>query len=231
MTYFFQRLPGSSRRQARPACAPSCGAMPSTIEAGGTYPRPFAAVSAALWDKYEGHRFVTNVEPLAAAVDAHGTLHCRRLLTMQGKLPMALRPLLGAKPLYLLEEVVVDAKVASAPAAPCAALPPPGPSSSSRPGESAARACVRARAAWPDCRPLAPRSGRADGGADDKPQLPKHHRVLQLLHIPAGARACAAPGCTTRPRSCALPLPELHPSVAVPGVCRGLHNGRVRAAP
>ena len=85
--------------------------MPVTQERGGTYPRPFAAVSAALWEKYEGHKFVTNVEPLAAAVDAHGTLHCRRLLTMQGKLPMALRPLLGATPLYLLEEVVVDAKV------------------------------------------------------------------------------------------------------------------------
>jgi hypothetical protein len=85
--------------------------MPVTQERGGTYPRPFAVVSAALWEKYEGHKFVTNVEPLAAAVDAHGTLHCRRLLTMQGKLPMALRPLLGATPLYLLEEVVVDAKV------------------------------------------------------------------------------------------------------------------------
>lgn len=85
--------------------------MPVTQERRGTYPRPFAAVSAALWEKYEGHKFVTNVEPLAAAVDAHGTLHCRRLLTMQGKLPMALRPLLGATPLYLLEEVVVDAKV------------------------------------------------------------------------------------------------------------------------
>jgi hypothetical protein len=82
--------------------------MPTTIERSGSYARPFSVVSAALWDKYEGHRHVTNVETLSTAIDAQGRLHRRRVLTMEGKLPMVLRPLLGAKPLYLLEEVVVD---------------------------------------------------------------------------------------------------------------------------
>ena len=70
--------------------------------------RPFPVVSAALWDKYGGHAYVTCVEPLSAEVDERGCLRTRRLLTMEGKLPLPLRPLLGSHPLYLVEEVVVD---------------------------------------------------------------------------------------------------------------------------
>lgn len=85
--------------------------MPRTQERTGCYVWPFAVVSAALWDKYDAHRHVTNVESLSAEVDELGRLHRRRLLTMEGKLPLPLRPLLGSHPLYLLEEVVVDRKV------------------------------------------------------------------------------------------------------------------------
>ncbi|KAJ1495725.1 PRELI-like family-domain-containing protein [Baffinella frigidus] len=76
----------------------------------GHYAFSFDRVSAALWDKYEGHQQVESVEVLERRVDEDDRLHSRRLLTMYGQLPAVLRPLFGPKPLYLVEEVIVDPK-------------------------------------------------------------------------------------------------------------------------
>ncbi|EKX44948.1 hypothetical protein GUITHDRAFT_139241 [Guillardia theta CCMP2712] len=65
--------------------------MPRTLEHHGLYFHPFELVSTALWDKYENHKFVKSVEVLSRKIDGHGRL-C------------------SIRPLYLLEEVVVDAK-------------------------------------------------------------------------------------------------------------------------
>eukprot|EP00960_Hanusia_phi_P018103 532234-Hanusia_phi.AAC.1 len=84
--------------------------MPRNLQHNGMYFHPFELVSTALWDKYEQHKFVKSVEVLSRNVDGHGRLCSTRLLTMEGKLPSYIRPFFGSKPLYLLEEVVVDAK-------------------------------------------------------------------------------------------------------------------------
>ena len=111
--------------------------MPRLQERTGCYVRPFAVVSTALWDKYDGHRYVTSVEPLSCEIDAQGRLRRRRLLTMEGKLPLPMRPLLGSHPLYLLEEIVVDRKVR------CVAAVRTGPRAEGTASACGALVCLR----------------------------------------------------------------------------------------
>ena len=83
--------------------------MPTVQKQDGVFNRPFNVVTASIWDKYEGHAWIKEVEVLDRYVDADGCLKSRRLLTMSGKIPLIFRPFFGStKPFYLLEEVEID---------------------------------------------------------------------------------------------------------------------------
>ena len=83
--------------------------MPTIQKQDGTYSRPFHVVTASIWDKYEGHAWIKEVEVIDRHIDASGCLRSRRLLTMCGKIPLIFRPFFGtSKPFYLLEDVTID---------------------------------------------------------------------------------------------------------------------------
>ncbi|EKX37312.1 hypothetical protein GUITHDRAFT_145129 [Guillardia theta CCMP2712] len=84
--------------------------MPTTQEHQGVYPKSWSMVTAFLWDKYNGHAWVRDVDVIDRHIDVQGRLHSRRLLTLYSKTPFVLRPILGAsvRPFYLLEDSVVD---------------------------------------------------------------------------------------------------------------------------
>ena len=83
--------------------------MPTVQTQAGSYNRPFHVVTASIWDKYEGHAWIKDVEVLDRYVDEQGCLRSRRLLTMSGKIPLIFRPSFGSsKPFYLLEDVKID---------------------------------------------------------------------------------------------------------------------------
>ena len=83
--------------------------MPTSTSRLGTYAACFPVVTAAVWDKYEGHEWIKEVEVLRRFVDAQGRLHSRRLLTLNGQVPLLLRPFIGiARPVYLVEDIVID---------------------------------------------------------------------------------------------------------------------------
>jgi hypothetical protein len=85
--------------------------MPTTQSRDGIYVHPLPAVTAALWDKYEDHDWIKEVEVLGRKVDETGRLHSTRLLTMRGNVPIIFSPFFGnSRPIYLLEQVVVDIK-------------------------------------------------------------------------------------------------------------------------
>ena len=83
--------------------------MPTTQTREGIYFHPLSVVSAALWDKYENHEWIKEVEVLERNVDSAGRLYSKRLLTMRGKVPYIFTPFFGqSRPIYLLEQVTVD---------------------------------------------------------------------------------------------------------------------------
>jgi hypothetical protein len=83
--------------------------MPTIQNRSGTYLHPLPVVSAALWDKYENHEWIKEVDVLDRHIDHLGRLRSTRLLTMRGKTPIIFRPFFGhSKPIYLLEDVTVD---------------------------------------------------------------------------------------------------------------------------
>ena len=83
--------------------------MPTTQSREGVYLHSLPVVSAALWDKYEQHDWIKEVEVMEQIVDEKGRLHSKRLLTMQGKVPTIFSPFFGySRPIYLLEQVMVD---------------------------------------------------------------------------------------------------------------------------
>ena len=85
--------------------------MPTVQKQDGIYNRPFHVVTASIWDKYEGHAWIKEVEVLDRQIDSNGCLRSRRLLTMSGKIPLIFRPFFGtSKPFYLLEDVTIDMK-------------------------------------------------------------------------------------------------------------------------
>ena len=73
-----------------------------------TYQHPFDAVTASLWSKYDGHKYVKEVEVLNRHIDDQGRLHSQRLLSMMGNIPSIFRPFVPLRPVYMLESVVVD---------------------------------------------------------------------------------------------------------------------------
>ena len=72
------------------------------------YQHPFDAVSASLWSKYEGHKYVKEVDVLFRYIDDDGRLHSQRLLSIMGNIPAIFRPFVPLRPIYMLETVVVD---------------------------------------------------------------------------------------------------------------------------
>mmetsp|Transcript_48428 Transcript_48428/g.128149 ORF Transcript_48428/g.128149 Transcript_48428/m.128149 type:complete len:281 (-) Transcript_48428:85-927(-) len=82
--------------------------MVKTQEQQILYQHPFDAVTASLWSKYDGHKYVKEVEVLDRYVDADGKLHSKRLLSMSGNIPTIFRPLIPFRYAHLLETVVVD---------------------------------------------------------------------------------------------------------------------------
>ncbi|KAJ1479661.1 PRELI-like family-domain-containing protein [Baffinella frigidus] len=72
------------------------------------YNHPFAAVTASLWSKYDGHKYVRDVEVLDRHIDEEGRLHSTRLLTMKGSLPAFIQPFVPVRQMHMLETVVVD---------------------------------------------------------------------------------------------------------------------------
>ena len=75
-----------------------------------TYQHPFGAVTASLWSKYDGHKYVKEVDVLERYLDAEGRLHSKRLLSMSGNLPAIFKPFVPVRSIYMLETVVVDAE-------------------------------------------------------------------------------------------------------------------------
>mmetsp|Transcript_39659 Transcript_39659/g.93946 ORF Transcript_39659/g.93946 Transcript_39659/m.93946 type:complete len:275 (+) Transcript_39659:111-935(+) len=73
-----------------------------------TYNHPFAAVTTSLWAKYDGHKYVREVDVLDRYIDSEGRLHSRRLLTMSGNLPAIFRPFVPVRAVHMVETVVVD---------------------------------------------------------------------------------------------------------------------------
>jgi hypothetical protein len=83
--------------------------MPTIQNRSGTYLHPLSVVSAALWDKYENHEWIKEVDVLDRHIDHLGRLRSTRLLTMRGNTPIMFRPFFGnSHPIYLLEDVTVD---------------------------------------------------------------------------------------------------------------------------
>uniref|UniRef100_A0A7S0QKG9 PRELI/MSF1 domain-containing protein n=1 Tax=Cryptomonas curvata TaxID=233186 RepID=A0A7S0QKG9_9CRYP len=83
--------------------------MPTIQNRSGTYLHPLPVVSAALWDKYENHEWIKDVDVLDRHIDHLGRLRSTRLLTMRGNTPFMFRPFFGnSNPIYLLEEVTID---------------------------------------------------------------------------------------------------------------------------
>jgi hypothetical protein len=73
-----------------------------------TYQHPFDAVTASLWSKYDGHKYVKEVHVLKRSIDSDGRFHSQRLLCMLGNVPMLFRPFVPLRPVYMLETVMVD---------------------------------------------------------------------------------------------------------------------------
>lgn len=70
--------------------------MPTVQQHEGVYKHDLGTVSSFLWDRFEGHGWIRDVEVIRRNIDEQGRLHSRRLLTLHSPTPLILRPLLGS---------------------------------------------------------------------------------------------------------------------------------------